>query len=93
MSVKRVQYKRGTKLPPNTKLVTRRTKKWGNPYRVIPWGKYTLEESLKLYRGYIKWKLELDPDFFLPLKGFNLACSCPLDQDCHADIIMEVLYR
>ena len=86
----RVQYRRGNKLPPNTKLVTRRTR-WGNPYKVIPWGIYTLDESLKLYRQDLPDILKNDPDFFEPLRGFDLACACPLNQDCHADIIMGVL--
>ncbi len=87
----RVQYKRGNKLPPNTKLVTR-VSRWGNPFKVIPWGIYTLEESLNLYRQFVvDWKLKHDPDFFEPLRGFDLACACPLDQDCHANIIIEVL--
>ncbi len=86
----RVQYKRGDKLPPNTKLVTRRTR-WGNPYKVIPWGPYTLEKSLSLYRNDLQGILKMEPDFFGPLRGYDLACACPLDQDCHADIIMELL--
>ncbi len=24
------------------------------------------------------------------LKGKNLACFCPLDQDCHADVLLEL---
>lgn len=24
------------------------------------------------------------------LKGKNLACWCPLDQSCHADILLEI---
>lgn len=26
------------------------------------------------------------------LRGKNLACFCPLDQPCHADVLLEVLY-
>ncbi len=86
----RVQYKRGDKLPPNTKLVTRRTR-WGNPYKVIPWGPYVLEESLSLYRKDLIAILKNQLGFLEPLRGFDLACACPLYQDCHADIIMELL--
>ncbi len=24
------------------------------------------------------------------LRGFNLACFCPLDQPCHADVLLEL---
>lgn len=26
-----------------------------------------------------------------PLRGFDLACWCPLDQPCHADVLLELL--
>jgi hypothetical protein len=26
----------------------------------------------------------------LPLRGKNLACWCPLDQPCHADVLLEL---
>ena len=25
-----------------------------------------------------------------PLRGKNLACWCPLDQPCHADVLLEL---
>ena len=31
-----------------------------------------------------------DPIFLGPLKGKNLACWCPLDQPCHADVLIEL---
>lgn len=32
-----------------------------------------------------------DPDFYVPLQGKNLACWCPLDQPCHADVLIEMV--
>ncbi len=28
--------------------------------------------------------------FVRPLRGKNLACWCPLDQPCHADVLLEI---
>lgn len=30
------------------------------------------------------------PVYLGPLKGKNLACWCPLDQPCHADVLLEL---
>lgn len=27
------------------------------------------------------------------LAGFDLACWCPLDQPCHADVLLEIANR
>lgn len=27
------------------------------------------------------------------LRGFNFACWCPLDQPCHADVLLEIANR
>lgn len=91
MSGARIQYNRyrDGKLPPNTKLVTRRTD-WGNPYKLIQHGgKYTLQESLRLFRGHLERELKNNPAFLNPLFDYNLACNCSTDSDCHADIILE----
>jgi hypothetical protein len=79
-----------TPLPPNTRLVTRagRSLGYGNPYSVKEYGR---EESLRLYRIYLMTRLYEDPAFLEPLKGYNLACYCKLDEPCHADIILEYI--
>lgn len=28
-----------------------------------------------------------------PLRGHDLACFCPLDQPCHADVLLEIANR
>ena len=45
----------------------------------------TLDESLRLYRIHAA---TLD---VTPLVGKDLACWCPLDQECHADILLELV--
>ena len=66
-----------------------RPTKWGNPFRVGVDG--TRKEVVEKYREWLKKKLEEDPTFLEPLKGKNLACWCPLDKPCHADILLEFL--
>lgn len=31
-----------------------------------------------------------EPPDFAPLRGLDLACWCPLDQPCHADVLLEI---
>lgn len=37
--------------------------------------------------------LTRDPDWLAPLRGHDLACWCPLDQPCHADVLLELANR
>lgn len=100
----RIQRKRikGWRLPPNTVCVDRTTR-WGNPFVIGKDGdvrqclsKYNAEmfpyrhhgptsglDSFYLTMANIK-------DIAFSLRGKNLACFCPLDQPCHADILLEV---
>ena len=87
--VKRVQIGYYTKDPPNTKRVSRPSR-WGNPF---PLSEYSLEESLKLYRQWLGKKLEENPKFLDPLRGFDLGCFCKLNSPCHADIILDKLSK
>lgn len=62
---------------------------WGNPYKVIPHGKYTREEAITMYEAYIKTQPQLLA--LLPtLKGKTLGCYCyPLA--CHGDTLVKLL--
>jgi len=84
---KRIQHRRGKALPPNTKYVGRPTI-WGNPYKVAEHGR---EKALRLYAGHLQKLYEETPEFIEPLRGYNLACYCPLHEECHADILVECL--
>ena len=93
---RRVQRKRtkGFKLPPNTKCVTR-PHKFGNPFRDA----HTFGEALRIlsqrFNPIPGWmtmesaekiqKIITDID---ELRGFNLACFCPLDKPFHADHLL-----
>jgi len=90
--MKRIQRKRtkGWKMPPNTVYVGRPSK-WGNPYLIKPRSQFTREQAIETYENYIKRVLVDHPDFLEPLKGKDLACWCPLDKPCHADILLKFL--
>jgi hypothetical protein len=90
--MKRIQRKRtkGWKMPPNTVYVGRPTR-WGNPYFIAPKGQFTREQAIETYENYVKRVLVDHPDFLEPLKGKDLACWCPLDKPCHADVLLKFL--
>lgn len=86
---KRISYNRytGQKLPENARLVTRPSK-YGNPYKVSTYGRL---EALRLYREYLEKAIAEGRIDLKPLIGKDLACSCKLSEDCHADILLEYI--
>lgn len=47
----------------------------------------TREQAIQMYREYIGKHPLKNLDL---LRGKNLACFCPLDQPCHADVLLEI---
>lgn len=99
----RIQRKRtkGWVLPANTVCVTR-PGPWGNPFSVSPtaspgskvssWEYIavpTLKDAIECFRIAITETPEIFPPLS-ELRGKNLACWCPLDQPCHADVLLEL---
>jgi hypothetical protein len=83
----RIQRRRikGWKMPPNTVYVGRPTA-YGNPFYVPRHG-----DAAKCVSDYRKWiKTNYDESQIEQLRGRNLACWCPLDKPCHADVLLEV---
>jgi hypothetical protein len=83
----RIQLRRtkGWRMPPNTKSVAR-PHKWRNPYSVAEYG---LDKALSLHREMMQ-RPELRVQARAELRGYNLACFCPLDKPCHADLLLEI---
>lgn len=87
-------------MPADTVKVSRPTK-WGNPYRIGETfhvgpaysGRDDVvrdaEHACRLYRRWL-FNLRSARELVAPLRGKNLACWCPLDQPCHADILLEL---
>lgn len=71
-------------MPPNTISVTR-PGRWGNKWRLQDG--FTIYESLNIYR---EWAEDKKDQIRKELKGKNLACFCPLDKLCHADILLKI---
>ncbi len=87
----RLQRKRTKdfRLPPGTVCVTRGTK-WGNPFKAAEYGK---ERAVRNYRGWILGMVLIKGRDLEQLRGKNLACYCPLDQPCHADVLLDLANR
>lgn len=72
--------------------------KWGNPFYVEPGSKKVLacasnEHAVECFRELVvngKMAKELQAQIKRDLKGFNLACFCPLNKPCHADVLLEI---
>ena len=97
----RVQLKRtkGWRMPVNTVSVARPTK-WGNPFRVGDPGRFDETHSVvRSARHAVSAFADMvnAPNASMycvearrELRGKNLACWCPLDQPCHADVLLEL---
>ena len=82
-----------------------RPSRWGNRWRVDePLGRELLWDAplvVEMFR--IEYEANLsDPDAQMrqawrnaldELRGRDLACWCPLDQPCHADVLLELANR
>lgn len=52
----------------------------------------TIDEVVNSYAISLALKLERDPRFLDPLREYQyLACACPLDQPCHADVLIQFI--
>lgn len=100
---KRIQRRRvkGWRLPYGATCVTR-PGRWGNPYKTAAEFRVALEF---IDRASVLDVLEatfsdehMQHMIFIhqnahKLKGFDLACWCPLDAECHADALLEMANR
>jgi hypothetical protein len=100
---KRIQRKRtkGWRMPAGAVYVGRLPSGlagWGNPYIVgdlLNGGNLTPEEAVEHFRrALIEGRLQHSvAKVRRELAGKDLACWCPLDQPCHADVLLEVANR
>ena len=92
---KRIKHALYKTLPPNTRLVARPSR-YGNPF-VIGENGMARAEAIAMFRRWLQGEL---PDYepekrqrllasLHELKGKNLACYCPLHEECHADVLLE----
>ena len=85
---KRIQRKRtkGWRKPEGVVNVTRPSK-WGNPFSVAEYGRAL---AVFNFRQRMRNLAMIDPHAFDELRGKDLMCYCPLDQPCHADVLLEL---
>lgn len=89
---------------PEGAIVVARPSRWGNPYRVGHWVEdpcnlhnylrrvyriETAEQAVDLFRRLC----EIEGYNLSSLRGRDLACWCPLDQPCHADVLLDLANR
>ena len=101
----RIQRKRtkGWRMPEGAVYVGRPTK-WGNPYAIGDINGWTgapivdRKEARSVYAAEWQTVASFAPKQFdalaaeirTELAGKDLACWCPLDQPCHADVLLEL---
>jgi hypothetical protein len=72
---------------PDGAISVARPHKWGNPFKV---GVHAADaaEAVWLYRQWLpSQSLYVEVS---ELTGHDLMCFCPLDQPCHADVLLEL---
>lgn len=88
---RRIQRKRtkGWKMPEGAIYVGRPTK-WGNPWIPGQWygRRLTPTDCVEAFRLSVRG--DVITAARTELRGKNLACWCPLDQPCHADVLLEI---
>lgn len=82
-------------MPKNTVYVGRPTM-WGNPFKVGELNNnYYLfaaneEQAVAFFKKYTSFTGANKEMLIKELGGKNLACWCPLDKPCHADVLLEI---
>jgi hypothetical protein len=86
-------------------VIVARPSMWGNPWAIgstgwtiLPGGyidrephpPLTRDGAIESFRNSIEFRLADDPHYLDALAGRDLACWCPLDQPCHADVLLEL---
>lgn len=84
-------------------VIVARPSKWGNPFRVGDrvmtanggYGKIRdRAHAVALFRRkFERWRMSYSAEMVRELRGRDLACWCPLDQPCHADVLLEMANR
>ena len=74
-------------MPKNGIYVGRPTK-WGNPFKIS--SAMSRAKAVALYENHLRKMPPKERHAFLePLRGKSLGCWCPLDEPCHADVLLQ----
>lgn len=82
----RIQRKRtkGWRMP-NGVIYVGRPSFWANPFK---FGGNDLK--VRMFRNHFEEFRDSYMERISELRGKDLACWCPLDQPCHADVLLEI---
>ena len=85
----RLSRAKGWRMPPNAVKVDRSTR-WGNPFGVGPG--CTRRQAVAAFALHLAAteQASLRDEIRSELRGKNLACWCPLDEPCHADVLLRL---
>ena len=83
---------RGWRLPANGRSVAHPTR-WANPFRPSRRSAAANAEAVEQYRAHLERHPDLVEQARAVLVGHDLACWCPPDVACHADVLLEVVGR
>lgn len=76
-------------------VIVARPSRFGNPFRVTK--ERSAQRAVELFRMVLELRMTERPELFLELReklgGRDLACWCPLDQPCHADVLLDLANR
>lgn len=99
---KRVQRsrKKGWRMPPDA-IYVGRPSRWGNPFKIQGPPQEAAQNRKLVKELYDLWMVGVTPapDHRVSpllniikeeLAGHDLVCWCPLDQPCHADVLLEL---
>jgi hypothetical protein len=65
-----------------------RPTRWGNPFKVSEYGR---ADAVRRFDEYLRSMPEdMLEQLIAPLRGKDLACFCPLDAPCHADVLLRL---
>jgi hypothetical protein len=68
-------------------VIVARPSKWGNPFTIAGRGRAVAVAS---FRQWAEFRVAGGSIDLSELVGRDLACWCPLDQPCHADVLLEL---
>lgn len=74
---------------PDAVIVDRRSE-WGNPFPMLEQTQAERQRVVELFRIWVAKSPVRQALIREDLRGRDLACWCPLDQPCHADVLLEI---
>lgn len=79
-------------------VIVARPSKWGNPFAIPGPNRSDRLHAIHCYRqwmgGFVTYSHLPNPptpeEIIAHLRGKDLACWCPLDEPCHADVLLKL---